>query len=105
MALDIGPEAIKKYSEVIRNSKSIMWNGPLGVFEMEKFSKGTFEIATAIADATDNGAFSMIGGGDSVSAINKSGLANNVSFISTGGGAMLEFIENGGLPCIDIVFE
>lgn len=105
MALDIGPEAIKKYSEVIRNSKSIMWNGPLGVFEMEKFSKGTFEIATAIADATDNGAFSMIGGGDSVSAINKSGLADNVSFISTGGGAMLEFIENGGLPCIDIIFE
>ena len=105
MALDIGPAAIKKYSEVIENSKSIMWNGPLGVFEMEKFSNGTFKIAKAIADATDKGAFSMIGGGDSVSAINKSGLADNVSFISTGGGAMLEFLENGGLPCIDVIFE
>jgi phosphoglycerate kinase len=105
MALDIGPEAIKKYSEVIRNSKSIMWNGPLGVFEMEKFSNGTFSIAKAIADSTSQGAFSLIGGGDSVSAINKSGLADQVSFISTGGGAMLEFLENGGLPCIDIIFE
>jgi phosphoglycerate kinase len=105
MALDIGPEAIKTYSEVIENSKSIMWNGPLGVFEMEKFSKGTFETANAIANATDKGAFSMIGGGDSVSAINKSGLSERVSFISTGGGAMLEFLENGGLPCIDIIFE
>lgn len=105
MALDIGPEATAKYKEVIINSKSIMWNGPLGVFEMEKFSHGTFEMAKAIAEATSNGAFSMIGGGDSVSAINKSGLADKVSFISTGGGAMLEFIENGGLPCIDIIFE
>ena len=105
MALDIGPEAIKKYSEVIRNSKSIMWNGPLGVFEMEKFANGTFSIAKAIAASTAKGAFSMIGGGDSVSAINKSGLADKVSFISTGGGAMLEFLENGGLPCIDIIFE
>jgi len=105
MALDIGPEAIKKYSEVILNSKSIMWNGPLGVFEMEKFANGTFSIAKAIADSTAKGAFSMIGGGDSVSAINKSGLADKVSFISTGGGAMLEFLENGGLPCIDIIFE
>jgi phosphoglycerate kinase len=105
MALDIGPEAIKTYSDVIENSKSIMWNGPLGVFEMEKFSKGTFETAKSIANATDKGAFSMIGGGDSVSAINKSGLSERVSFISTGGGAMLEFLENGGLPCIDIIFE
>lgn len=105
MALDIGPKAIETYKDVILNSKSIMWNGPLGVFEMAKFSKGTFEIAESIAESTGNGAFSMIGGGDSVSAINKSGLSEKVSFISTGGGAMLEFIENGGLPCIDIIFE
>lgn len=105
MGLDIGPLAVKKYSEVIAGSKSIMWNGPLGVFEMAKFANGTFEIARAIASATEKGAFSMIGGGDSVSAINKSGLADKVSFISTGGGAMLEFLENGSLPCIDIIFE
>lgn len=105
MGLDIGPLAVKKYSEVIAGSKSIMWNGPLGVFEMVKFANGTFEIARAIASATEKGAFSMIGGGDSVSAINKSGLADKVSFISTGGGAMLEFLENGSLPCIDIIFE
>ncbi len=105
MALDIGPKAIEKYSAVILNSKSIMWNGPLGVFEMEKFSKGTFKIAEAIAKSTENGAFSLIGGGDSVSAINKSGLSNKVSFISTGGGAMLKYIESKSLPCIDAIGE
>jgi len=105
MALDIGPKAINKYEEVIKNSKSIMWNGPLGVFEFEKFSKGTFEIANAIADSTKNGAFSLIGGGDSVSAINKSGLADKVSFISTGGGAMLKYFESKSLPCIDAIKE
>ena len=103
MALDIGPKAIEKYSAVILDSKSIMWNGPLGVFEMKKFSKGTFKIAEAIAKSTENGAFSLIGGGDSVSAINKSGLSDKVSFISTGGGAMLEYIENKSLPCIDAI--
>jgi phosphoglycerate kinase len=77
-----------------------MWNGPLGVFEMEKFSKGTFEIAQAIADATKAGAYSLIGGGDSVSAINKSGLSEQVSYISTGGGAMLEYFEGKVLPGI-----
>ncbi len=105
MALDIGPKAIEKYSNIIHNSKSIMWNGPLGVFEMKKFSKGTFETAKAIAESTKNGAFSLIGGGDSVSAINKSGLSGMVSFISTGGGAMLKYIENKSLPCIDVILE
>jgi len=103
MALDIGPKAIEKYKAVILNSKSIMWNGPLGVFEFENFSKGTFDVAAAIADSTKTGAFSMIGGGDSVSAINKSGLANQVSFISTGGGAMLKYFENKTLPCIEAI--
>ncbi|HHH54929.1 MAG TPA: phosphoglycerate kinase, partial [Bacteroidetes bacterium] len=103
MALDIGPKAIQKYSSVIHDSKSIMWNGPLGVFEMKKFSKGTFDIAEAIAQATEKGAFSLIGGGDSVSAINKSGLSDKVSFISTGGGAMLKYIESKSLPCIDAI--
>ena len=103
MAMDIGEKAIKQYSLVIEDSKSIMWNGPLGVFEMKNFSKGTFEIAKAIADSTGKGAFSLIGGGDSVSAINKSGLADKVSFISTGGGAMLKYIESHSLPCVDII--
>ncbi len=103
MGLDIGPEAIETYSKVISESSSILWNGPLGVFEFEKFSNGTFSIAKAIAAATDKGAFSLIGGGDSVSAINKSGLADKVSFISTGGGAMLEFLEGKTLPGIAAV--
>ena len=103
MGLDIGPEAIETYSKVISESSSILWNGPLGVFEFKKFSNGTFSIAKAIAAATDKGAFSLIGGGDSVSAINKSGLADKVSFISTGGGAMLEFLEGKTLPGIAAV--
>ena len=105
MALDIGPEAVIKYSDIILDSKSIMWNGPLGVFEMKKFSNGTFKIAEAIAESTEKGAFSLIGGGDSVSAINKSGLSDKVSFISTGGGAMLKYIESKSLPCIDAIME
>ena len=100
MGLDIGPKAIEHYNSILASSKTIIWNGPVGVFEMEKFSKGTFAIAQAVADATSNGAFSLIGGGDSVSAVNKSGLADKVSFISTGGGAMLEFLEGKTLPGI-----
>ena len=100
MGLDIGPKAIDSFSKVISDSQTIIWNGPVGVFEFENFSKGSFAIAQSIADATSRGAFSLIGGGDSVSAINKSGLADQVSFISTGGGAMLEYLEGKKLPAI-----
>ena len=100
MGLDIGPKAIEHYSSILAKSQTIIWNGPVGVFEMENYSKGTFAIAQAVADATSKGAFSLIGGGDSVSAVNKSGLADKVSFISTGGGALLEFLEGKTLPGI-----
>jgi phosphoglycerate kinase len=99
--LDIGPESIKNFSEVIATSKSILWNGPMGVFEMANFAIGTNAIAEAVAKATkENGAYSLIGGGDSVSAVNKAGLSDQVSFVSTGGGAMLELLEGKELPGI-----
>lgn len=98
LGLDIADKTIKEFSEVIANSKTILWNGPMGVFEMEKFSKGTTAVANAIAAATAKGAFSLIGGGDSVAAINKNGLADKVSYVSTGGGAMLEYMEGKKLP-------
>jgi len=100
MGLDIGEKAVKEFASVIRDSKTILWNGPMGVFEMEKFSRGTSEIARAIAEATSGGAFSLIGGGDSVAAINKNRLADRVSYVSTGGGAMLEYMEGKVLPGI-----
>jgi phosphoglycerate kinase len=100
MGLDIADKTIKIFSDVIGKSKTILWNGPMGVFEMEKFSKGTTEIAKAIASATSKGAYSLIGGGDSVAAINKNGLADKVSYVSTGGGAMLEYMEGKKLPGI-----
>ena len=103
MGLDIGPEALKVYSKVILESSTILWNGPLGVFEFPEFASGTFGTAAAVAEATGKGAFSLIGGGDSVSAINQSGLQEKVSFISTGGGAMLEFLEGKTLPGIAAV--
>jgi phosphoglycerate kinase len=100
LGLDIGEKSIKEFSEIIKDSKTILWNGPMGVFEMEKFSRGTSEIAKAIAEATGKGAFSLIGGGDSVAAINKNRLADKVSYVSTGGGAMLEYMEGKVLPGI-----
>jgi phosphoglycerate kinase len=103
LGLDIAEKTIKQFSEVIEKSKTILWNGPMGVFEMEKFSKGTTSIAKAIAAATENGAYSLIGGGDSVAAINKNGLADKVSYVSTGGGAMLEYMEGKKLPGITAI--
>jgi len=103
LGLDIAEKTIKNFSEVIENSKTILWNGPMGVFEMEKFSKGTTAIAKAIAAATEKGAFSLIGGGDSVAAINKNKLADKVSYVSTGGGAMLEYMEGKKLPGITAI--
>jgi phosphoglycerate kinase len=103
MGLDIADKTIKLFSDVIEDSKTILWNGPMGVFEMEKFSKGTTAIAKAIAAATAKGAYSLIGGGDSVAAINKNKLADKVSYVSTGGGAMLEYMEGKKLPGITAI--
>lgn len=103
--MDIGEKSIKTYCDVVLSSKTILWNGPMGVFEMKKFADGTFAIAKAVADATQKGAFSAIGGGDSVSAIKESGYADKVSYISTGGGAMLEFLEGKVLPGIKAIAE
>jgi len=103
MGLDIAEKTIQKFSEVIGDSKTILWNGPMGVFEMEKFSRGTMTIAKAIAAATAKGAYSLIGGGDSVAAVNKYGLADKVSYVSTGGGAMLEYMEGKKLPGITAI--
>ncbi len=103
LGLDIAEKTIGKFTSVIGESKTILWNGPMGVFEMEKFSKGTTAVAKAIADATAKGAYSLIGGGDSVAAINKNGLADKVSYVSTGGGAMLEYMEGKKLPGITAI--
>jgi phosphoglycerate kinase len=100
MGLDIGPKAAGIFSEVLRKSKTILWNGPMGVFEMEQFQAGTKAVATAVAESTSNGAFSLVGGGDSVAAVNDFGFADKVSYISTGGGAMLEYFEGKVLPGI-----
>ena len=100
MGLDIGEKAVADFSAVILKSKTILWNGPMGVFEMEKFQNGTKSIAMAVAEATENGAFSLVGGGDSVAAVNMFHLAEKVSYVSTGGGAMLEYFEGKVLPGI-----
>jgi phosphoglycerate kinase len=103
MGLDIGAESIKQFSKVIMENKTILWNGPMGVFEMKKFQQGTKAVAEAIAKATENGAYSLIGGGDSVAAINEFGLADKVSYVSTGGGALLEYFEGKELPGIKAI--
>jgi phosphoglycerate kinase len=105
MGLDIGPNACEQFCNVIKKSKTILWNGPMGVFEMEKFQSGTKSIATAIAEATKNGAFSLVGGGDSVAAINQFGFADQVSYVSTGGGALLEYFEGKVLPGIAAISQ
>ncbi len=98
MGLDIGPESQKTFAEVIKNSKTILWNGPMGVFEMSNFAGGTKAVAEAVVEATKDGAFSLIGGGDSAAAVNKFGFGEAVSYVSTGGGALLEFMEGKELP-------
>lgn len=104
MGLDIADETIATFSSVIENSKTVLWNGPMGVFEFDKFAKGTSAVAQAVAKATqENGAFTLIGGGDSVAAINKNKLADKVSYVSTGGGAMLEYMEGKVLPGIKAI--
>jgi phosphoglycerate kinase len=103
MGLDIGEKTIALYSDIIMDSKTILWNGPMGVFEMSNFQNGTVSIAKAIAEASSKGAFSLVGGGDSVAAVNKFGLADQVSYVSTGGGAMLEYIEGKELPGVKAI--
>jgi len=105
MGLDIGQKSRQNFKEVILKSATILWNGPMGVFEMENFAEGTKAIAIAVADATTKGAYSLIGGGDSVAAINKYDLAHSVSYVSTGGGAMLEFMEGKELPGIKAILD
>ena len=103
MGLDIGPDAIKDFSAVLENSQTILWNGPMGVFEMPAFEKGTKAVALAVAAATKNGAFSLIGGGDSAAAVQKFGLQDQVSYVSTGGGALLEYFEGKVLPGVQAI--
>lgn len=105
MGLDVGQQTMKDCQEIIENSRVILWNGPMGVFEMENFQHGTVAVANAIVAATKKGAFSLIGGGDSVAAINKFNLADQVSHVSTGGGAMLEYLEGKALPGIAAIQE
>lgn len=103
MGLDIGPETIVAFSKVVEESKTILWNGPMGVFEMDKFAVGTKAIADAVVKATQNGAFSLIGGGDSAAAVSKFGLTKQVSYVSTGGGALLEYMEGKVLPGVKAI--
>ncbi|HYK76383.1 MAG TPA: phosphoglycerate kinase [Daejeonella sp.] len=105
MGLDIGPQTISNFEKVIADSKTLLWNGPMGVFEMKKFESGTKAIAQALAQATKNGAFSLVGGGDSAAAISKFGLHDQVSYVSTGGGALLEYMEGKELPGVKAINE
>jgi len=101
MGLDIGPKTIAAYAAEIAKAKTIVWNGPMGVFEMPSFAKGTLEVAKAVAAATVSGATSIVGGGDSVAAVHQSGAADKISHISTGGGASLEFLGGRKLPGVE----
>jgi len=103
--LDIGPKTIELFKEVILKSKTILWNGPMGVFEFPNFAGGTNAIAAAVVEATENGAFSLIGGGDSAAAVNILGYGDQVSYISTGGGALLEYMEGKVLPGVAALDE
>jgi len=103
MGLDIGPESIKSFSELVKTSKTILWNGPMGVFEMKKFETGTKAVAEAVVEATKKGAFSLIGGGDSAAAVAKFGFEEEVSYVSTGGGALLEYMEGKELPGVKAI--
>jgi len=105
MGLDVGPETSAKFADVLANSKTILWNGPLGVFELDTFSKGTIALGNAIVASTENGAFSLVGGGDSVAAAKQFGLSDKVSYVSTGGGAMLESLEGKTLPGIAAILN
>jgi len=105
MGLDIGPATCQKFRHVIEQSGTILWNGPMGVFEMNNFETGTRFIAEALAEVTGKGTFTLVGGGDSVAAINKYGLGDKVSYVSTGGGAMLEYIEGKQLPGIKAILD
>ena len=103
--LDAGPKSLENFKKVILASKTILWNGPLGVFEMPNFANGTIELGNYIAEATANGAFSLVGGGDSVSAVKQFGLEEKMSYVSTGGGAMLEMLEGRTLPGIAAILD
>jgi len=105
MGLDAGPKTLENFDKVIKESKTILWNGPLGVFEMEAFAKGTIALGNSIDKATADGAFSLVGGGDSVAAVKQFGFADKVSYVSTGGGAMLETLEGKTLQGIDAVLR
>ena len=105
MGLDIGPKTAALFQDVIKNSKTLLWNGPMGVFEMESFEVGTKAVADAVVEATKNGSFSLIGGGDSAAAIAKFGMEDEVSYVSTGGGALLEYMEGKELPGVKAINE
>ncbi len=103
--LDVGPKSLEIFDRILQDSKTILWNGPLGVFEMETFSKGTIQLGNSIAKSTQNGAFSLVGGGDSVAAVKQFGLEPKMSYVSTGGGAMLEMLEGRTLPGIAAILN